>query len=671
MTELPAKDGQIDHEKLIRQFEESFDQTQDARKDAEQARDYYDGKQLTPEELQALAQRKQPPVISNRIKPKIDALLGFEKKQRTDPKAYPRTPKHEAEAEGATDAIRFVCDQNRFQAIRSEAAESMLIEGIGAATVTAAKAKDGQIDVKLNHVPWDRFYFDPHSRKRDFSDAAYVGVVLWMDEEDALADFGDKAQVLAACYENADKDTTYGDRPKLQWGDQKRKRVRVLQPRWREKGVWMTATVCKGGYLRDPQKSPYLDENGTPECDLIAVSAFVDRENNRYGAVRTMISPQDEINKRRSKALHLLNARPVIAEKGAVENVEQARREINRPDGYVEVNGDMRFEVIENQALVSGQFELLQESKAEIDASGVNPAIEGDLQAPSGRAQELITQAGLAEQAIAFDALRDWSWRVYRAAWHRIRQYWKEERWVRVTDDERNLKWVGINRPVTAGEEQLKQAQAQGAPPEVLQQMQQQFAADPMMQRVARIENGLAELDVDLILEDGPDTLTIQSEQYGQLVELKKADPNSIPSEAIIEASSLRNKDAILEKMKQRGIPPELQKQMEEQQKALQDCQQQLQQAQQKLADKGLDAQKAQADAQDKSADRDLEWFKARTERIAAIQKNAVAAGQLDQAAAAELIQHINAGIDRQHQFAMQQNAQEFQASQPQPGGNA
>ena len=84
-----ATDG---HEKMLRQFEESFDNTQDARRDAEVARDYYDGKQLTADELAALAARKQPPVISNRIKPKIDALLGFEKRQRTDPKAYPRNP---------------------------------------------------------------------------------------------------------------------------------------------------------------------------------------------------------------------------------------------------------------------------------------------------------------------------------------------------------------------------------------------------------------------------------------------------------------------------------------------------------------------------------------------------------------------------------------------------
>ena len=33
-----------DHGKLLRQFEEAFDSTQDARREAERDRDYYDGK---------------------------------------------------------------------------------------------------------------------------------------------------------------------------------------------------------------------------------------------------------------------------------------------------------------------------------------------------------------------------------------------------------------------------------------------------------------------------------------------------------------------------------------------------------------------------------------------------------------------------------------------------
>lgn len=616
----------VGHEKLLAHFEEAFDDTQDERRDSERDRDYYDGIQLTDEELETLRQRKQPIVISNRVKPKIDALLGFEKRQRTDPRAYPRTPKHDQDAEGATDAIRFVCDQNRFSQTRSAAAENMFIEGIGAATVTMKPRQNGDMEVEITHVPWDRFYRDPHSRKRDFSDAGYMGVVLWMDEADVLAEFKGKEDIVASCYADdaAAEGETYDDRPRTSWSDKRRKRVRVLQHRWREGRKWMTAIVSKGGYLREPQESPYLDENGNPECDIVAVSCYVTRDNVRYGVVRNMISAQDEINKRRSKALHRLSVRQVIAEQGAVDDVAQAKLELAKPDGWIEHNKDFEFEIVNTDQLAMGELELLREAKAEIDASGVNPALEGDLKAPSGRAVEALTQAGLAEQAVAFDALRDWSWRVYRQVWNRIRQFWTEERWVRVTDDERNLKWVGLNHPVTAAEMIAKQAEEAGQPlpPEELEALK----ADPQMQQVEQIENQLAELDVDIILEDGPDSVTIQSEQFEQLVELKKADPASIPTEMVIEASSLRNKDKILEHIQKGGVPPQVQQQMQEMEQALKDCQEQLQQAEAKVADrqgdmavKAAELQIKEQELQIRTMELEIERFRAETERMQAM----------------------------------------------------
>ncbi len=599
-----------DHLGLIQQFEEAFDGSMTERTEAERDRDYYDNKQLTEAEMETLRKRGQPPVISNRIAPKIDALLGHEKRMRTDPRAYPRTPKHEQEAQSVTDAIRFVCDTNRFSQIRSNAAESLMIEGIGAATVSVRMVRD-QAEVKITHVPWDRFYRDPHSRRRDFKDASFLGVVLWMDESEALEQFKGREDVIQSCYaEGVSEGDTYDDRPKVTWSDRRRKRIRVLQHRFKKSGAWHTAIVCRGGYLRDPQVSPYVDEEGEPQCDLIATSAYTDRENARYGVVRRMISPQDEINKRRSKALHLLNSQQIVAEKGAVDDVAQARREAARPDGYIEITPDMRFEFRDAPGLVQGQFALLQEAKNEIDASGVNPAIEGDASAPSGRAQEMMMQSGLAEMGGVFEAIRDWSWEVYRQVWYRIRQYWTDERWIRVTDDERNMKWVALNKPITQFDQIMQEAEQAGQqlPPEMIAQMQ----ADPRMHQVVGTQNQIAELDIDLILEDGPDSVTIQSEQFEQLVELKKADPSSIPTKMVIEASSLRNKDQILEHLEQGGIPPQVKQQMDEMQKALQEAQQKLAEAEQK-------AQSSQGEMAMRAHELRIKEFEAVTARIKAL----------------------------------------------------
>jgi len=525
-----------DVEKLVRQFEESQDQGRENRELCERDRDYYDGYQLTDDEISTLQARGQPPVVFNRIAPKVDSVLGFERRMRTDPKAYPRTPKHEKEAESITDAIRFVLEDQRWDQKRSDVAENNFVEGAGAVTVTVREHR-GQYDVVINHVPWDRFYADPYSRTRDYSDAGYMGVVLWLDEEDVEARWGEEGAKLAtACIDSRDwSGDTFDDRPsKTAWSDSKRRRVRVCQHYYRKGGEWWTAIFCRAGFLEDPAKVTYLDEDGLPDNPLIAVSCYIDRENNRYGGVRRMVSPQDEINKRRSKALHLLNSRQVLAEEGAVASVARAKEELAKPDGWVEYLPQAKLEIRDNVVLGQAEMALLAEAKAEIDASGVNPALEGDVKAPSGRAVEALMQAGLAELTKFFDAQRDWNWRVYRAVWNRIRQFWTEERWVRVTDDEENLRWVGMNVP-----------------------QRDEFG------NTVGVENPVAELDVDIIMQDAPDSVTIQSEQFQMLVDMWTKAPERIPLEMVIEASSLRSnvKAKLLEMAKQPPAPEQVEAQ--------------------------------------------------------------------------------------------------------------
>ena len=225
-----------------------------------------------------------------------------------------------------------------------------------------------------------------------------------------------------------------------------------------------------------------------------------------------------------------------------------------------------------------------------------------------------MLQSGLAEMSKVLGGLRGWTWRIYRQVWYRVRQYWTDERWVRVTDDERSLRWVAVNRPVKAWEAMARQAEEAGQPlpPDQLQMMQ----ADPKLQQVVQVQNQLAELDVDLILEDGPDSITIQSEQYEQLVQLKQADPASIPTRAIIEASSLRNKQQILEHLDQGGVPPQIQQQMEQMQKALQEAEQKLAGNDIKQAELQLKQGELQLDAQRL----ELERFRAETERMRLMQ---------------------------------------------------
>ena len=540
---MSTGDGSYQVEKLeisdlVTLFENSENSSYNMRVAAERDRDYYDNIQYTAEELEAFKKRKQPPIIINRIKRKIDFLKGYEVQQRVKPRVLPRTPLHEMDADGAEQALQFVAEDQRFNFKRSRVWDNLIIEGMAGYRVGVKQNKNGDFDIELNVVPWDRIFFDPHSAQPDFSDGKYIGAVRWMDYDDALLMYPEGEDALQATINFSSNSTTYDDRPKYRmWADRKRKRVRIAQI-WIKKGEqWWFAEYTKGGILKSGP-SPYVDDAGESDCELVFGSAYVNRLNDRYGLVREMIGPQDEINKRRSKALHLLNTNQVIAEEGAVRDVEKARREMARPDGWIDISPGYtdKINVQTRTDLANGHMQLLQEAKTEIDMIGGNIALQGGAaqDAASGKAIVASQQGGVLEISPVLDALRDLDIRVYRKIWSRIRQFWTQEKWVRVTDDQRNVKWLGLNVDPT--------------------QIAMAAANDPSIaNRVSGVVQNVAQLDVDIILEDAPDSLTNQMEQFQALVQLKQVDAgNELPFKALLEAMpNLKNKDRIISEMEQ------------------------------------------------------------------------------------------------------------------------
>lgn len=581
--------AKLDLAQLKTMVEQAADLTDAARDLSERDRDYYDGHQWTPAEVEALKKRKQPPTVINRIQRKIDAMVGIEQRSRTDPKAYPRNPGDEGAADVATKALVFVDDNTRFDVKKSAAFENLLIEGYGGVEVIVEQVMTKQgprMEVAINRLRWEEIFFDPHSREKDFSDASYVGTQKWMNLDAALELYegvyqgdDDLEDMLSASISTVADGETYDDRPlsqqTMRWGDKRQKRVRVAQTYYKRSGNWYLAIYCGGGMIYN-EVSPYQDEHGKPCNPIILMTAYIDRDNRRYGLVRTMISQQDEINKRRSKLLHQLNSRQTMGVKGAV-SVAEMKRALAEPDGHVEIDADVfeaalqkgtqPFQVMQNNDQIMGQFQLLQESKSEIDLVGPNPSLVGQSEGgASGRAIMAQQQAGLAELSPIYDSLNDWTIRVYRAIWERIKQFWTEERWIRVTDEENAVQFLGLN--VVEGYMQVIDMQT----------------GMPTIQ--PQVQNAVAEMDLDIIMEAVPDYVSLRHETFEQLSNMA-SQGIQIPPEMIIQASNLHNKSELLERLseQQQGAA-------QAQQQAMQ-MQEQLMQFQQQL-----EAMQAEAKAQ-------------------------------------------------------------------------
>lgn len=501
-----------EHDRVLRQlvgwFEEAEQSTQTSREKAERDRDYYDGKQWTEEEAAELKKRGQPVIALNVIRARVNYHLGVEKKQRRDPKAFGRGPNDMAAAEVATEALRYAMERTDYHTERSRVWENIKVEGCGALECSMVDRPDGNKDVKWKQIPWDRFFADPHSARGDFEDARYIGQVKWMDEEEVLDEYPDADAAVEASLQGSidgglGLGNTYEDRPRWQmWADPKRKRVRVVQVWYLERGQWMWAEFCKGGILAGGP-SPYQDDEGESLCGIIAESCYIDRENARYGEVRDLVDPQDEVNKRRSKALHAVNTNVVITEQGAIPDgdVEKARREANRPDGFIVVAPNRRFEIDRNTDMAQGQAMLLTQAMAHIMSTGPNAALLGKgTEDQSGRAIQAQQQGGMIELGDGLDVLRRMDWRVFKFTWFAIKQYWSAPMFIRITEDPEAPQWLGINQPQ-------------------MDPMTGQMAVDPMTGR-PQMENQLAQADVDIIIEDAPDVPTLEGETFAAVMDV-------------------------------------------------------------------------------------------------------------------------------------------------------
>lgn len=589
----------------VRAFEEAETGSVEPRHMADKCRDYYDGRQFTADEIAQLNRRRQPPTVNNKIKPKVQLLLGLERKGRSDPKAYPRTPVEDMRADAATQALRYISDQNRFDVVRSSAYENMIIEGVGCCEVIVQPVQTRQqamgstsmtptdYDVVINHIPFERLFFDPHSRHPGFSDAQYLGVVIWMDRAEAIRTYPGCEDVLESSFSTTGSSDSYDDRPQVVWTDARRRRVRVVQM-WQKRGdTWWHGTLTKAGFLDGPAESPYLDRHDNPTCPLIFRSCFTDRDNRRYGVVRDFIPIQDAINKRESKLLHALNVNQLIMEEGAVADVDKARQEAAKPDGVLVKNRGFELEVRKDQAEISGHFQLLQYSVGQMNGLGPNANMQGkDPRDQSGRAIIAQQTGGVVENEPVADMLRQWTHKVWEAAWDRVRQFWTAERWIRVTDNDKNVKFVGLNRQVTLQDllnnldpSVPPQQQISGLPPD--EQRAVMFGlhlqpGDPRLGMTVKVMNDISDMDVDITVEEGPDNPTMEAEQFQTLTQLPPQVIAGIPPQVWIEASSLRNKDKLIKLI--------------EENQANQAKQQQIKQAtEQAMADATVADKKAQA----------------------------------------------------------------------------
>lgn len=152
-------------------------------------------------------------------------------------------------------------------------------------------------------------------------------------------------------------------------------------------------------------KSPYR-HNRFPFTPLWCYRR--DRDNLPYGVVRQMRDPQMDVNKRASKALHILNTNKVIMDEGAVDDLEQFKEEVSRPDAIIIKKQGKELTLNVERDLADAHMNLMGRSIDMIQSmSGVTDESMGrTTNATSGKAIIARQDQGALATASIFDNLR-------------------------------------------------------------------------------------------------------------------------------------------------------------------------------------------------------------------------------------------------------------------------
>jgi hypothetical protein len=532
------------------------------RKNATKCHAYKESDQWTKAELKALDERGQPPTVNNQVAVTLDRLTGQFVKTKTRLGFRGRNPQDVPGADALTDVLRFIRQNNDLEFEEREMADDGLTSGFGCLEVFVTF--DDLLQPRIRVCAADTLsevFPDPYSRKYDWNeDAEFVFRAKWLSFEEASStfpeyadDFGHLSYVSPSGagtgegllggvdsfkkdnYIDFDKDghprririveCWYKKRIKetlLLFTDEQGQRQTVPGTQEKEllglgidfrkierSGVKMRTATFTQGILLVPEK-----EAGHGNLYPL-VPYFVHRKKSGepYSMIFTSLPIQDAINKRESKAIHLLNNNQSIYEEGVVENEDDLAIQLASPDGQVKLarNGMEKFHIRENIELAATQFSMHQESKADYRrVTGVNPDAMGER-------SEIRSGVGVARKqqmtdlivAPVFDNLRRTRVILSRVLLEFVRSYMTEPSILLITDDLRSTKEVHLSTDV-----------------------------------LSSIKQGT----YDVVAEDMPDTTTLQQEQaqmfFQVMPELARLGPAYMKMG--IELTDLRNKEELI-----------------------------------------------------------------------------------------------------------------------------
>jgi len=470
--------------------------------------DFYDGLQWSEEDILELKDRHQAALVYNMVKPTIDWVTGTEKRTRVDFKVLPREEEGEDEATVKTKVLKYLADVNRTGFSRSRAFADAVKGGVGWLEDGIRQDQNDE-PIFSRYESWRNVLYDSLSVEPDMDDARYLFRWKWVDLDIALAMFPDRHDKVRAAAMAAsrigteqDEDLWYLGQNSREYDDRgeqvgrrvftsdlgtfqnRRQRVKLYECWYRKPAL---IRVVRGDQFdgehydpNHPQMRMAVENGFSSVYDAIQMqmrlAIFTDgdllqegispykhkrfpltpiwcfrrnRDNAPYGIVRNIRDPQEDLNKRMSKAQFILASNQVVMEDGAVDDLDVLADEVARPNGIIVKKKGKEFEIKRDNQLAQQHIELAHFDTQKIqDAGGITDEQMGrSTNAQSGRAIEARQLQGSVVTAEPFDNLRMAIQLQGEIQLSLVEQYMPTPRQIRLVGTKGALDWVKINQP--------------------------------------------------------------------------------------------------------------------------------------------------------------------------------------------------------------------------------
>lgn len=521
--------------------------------EAEEDYAFYAGEQDSTEVLLALAEQKRPALVYNQIKPKVDVVIGLAGQNRQLPSAFPVEHNDEALVELANGVIKFFRRESGLADNEMVCFEHTVKSGRSWLHFYIDGENPYEPKIKTRFVHGRNFKLDPRSVNYDLSDARFIFLDFWYDEEEIKAKYPnfDTKMItqlqssntslplfynavegtyrVTECWYKATEEVYWYIDPITQKPTKASvKDFAILKKQMREgikmpdgqilvdvgfDGIKTWGTVYKyiifsNCFIFEQGNSKHRWE-GFP--GVLFGGYKNDAENRWFGLITMMKDPQKGINTMRRQMQHLLQTSPkgiLIHEVGAILDIEAYESKSAEPNYHMEVAaGALEKVKFTDQPSISPVYEQLIEVDGQFmkDVSGIQNDTLG-IQTYSrepGITTQLRQGQNIAILYLLLDNFKKSRLQATRLLFSFIQQYVTEERVIRI-EGQNGQQLMQINsqsNPGTTGFNDISMGQ------------------------------------YDFFVEEGIETVNSRNSVAQMLIDIGHNNPGSVPPELIIEYS--------------------------------------------------------------------------------------------------------------------------------------